>query len=191
MIRPVRTVAPATQPVTLAEAKEFARVDSSDHDSMLQSLIDSATNWLDGRTGLLGRCIINQTWRQDYTGWQTALRLPFPDVSSVTVKYFDVANVEQTVSSALYQLLEDELGAIVRFGESFTNPSLYDDRQDRVRITLIAGYGADASAVPDALKTAIKMLVTHWYDSHLAGAQTFETPFGVSAIIAPFRRRGF
>lgn len=192
MIKPVRTVEPAIQPVTLAEAKLWARIDHSEHDEMVASMLAAAIAHLDGYTGVLGRCIINQTWNQKFHDWCMDLRLPFPDVSSITsVKYFDASNVEQTVSSSLYELLEDERGCFVRMTDDFTDPSLYDDRSDPVSVTFVAGYGAAATDVPGAIKAAIKMLVSHWYDAPAAGDQQMtEIPFGVSAMIAPYRRVG-
>lgn len=192
MHRPIRTVAPAVEPVTLAEAKLWARIDHSNHDDMITSMIAAAIAHLDGYTGVLGRCIVNQTWKQKFHDWSEDLRLPFPDVSSiVSVKYFDASNVEQTVSSSLYELLEDERGSFVRMKDDFTDPSLFDDRSDPISVTFVAGYGAASSDVPEAIKTAIKMLVAHWYDSPAAGEQVMtEIPFGVTAMIAPYRRVG-
>lgn len=189
MIRPVRTVAPASEPITTAEAKAWMWVDHSHDDTLISSMVTAAIAHLDGWTGILGRCLITQIWRQDFAEWSGALRLPFPDVASVEVKYSDTTNTDQTVSSSLYQLLEDERGVLVRFGDSFASPSLYDDRQDRVRITLVTGFG-DASAVPEPIKTAIKMLVAHWYANREAvGAQNMvELPNGVHSLIAPYRR---
>lgn len=189
-LRPVLVTPPAAEPVTLSDTKEFARVDHSGHDTLIQGLITAAIAYLDGHGGILGRCMINQTWRQDYAAWSSILRLPFADISSVTVKYFDTLNAEQTVSSSHYELREDHLGAYVRFLEGFTSPSLYDDRSDRVRITLVAGYGAAADDVPETIRTAIKMLVSHWYDNNPAGEASQEIPFGVSALLAPNRRVG-
>lgn len=190
MIAPVRTVAPTELPVTLDEAKQWARIDHSDHDDMVNALISAAVGHTDGHTGVLGRCLVTQTWRQDFACWQGSLQLPFPDVASVVVKYYDASNALQTVSSSLYSLLADERGSYVWFNDDFTAPTVSDDRMDAVQVTLVAGYGA-ASAVPEAIKAAIKMLVAHWYDNVAASeANMNEIPFGVSAILAPYRRVG-
>jgi uncharacterized phiE125 gp8 family phage protein len=192
MHRPIRTVAPAVDPVTLAEAKLWARIDHSAHDEMVSSMLAGAIAHLDGYTGMLGRCIINQTWKQKFHDWSRDLRLPFPDVSTITsVKYFDATNAEQTVSSSLYELLEDERGSFVRMTGDFTDPAIYDERSDAVSVTFVAGYGAAAENVPDAIKAAIKMLVAHWYDQPAAAEQPMtEIPFGVTAMISPYRRVG-
>lgn len=194
MIRPVLVTPPSVEPVTAAEAKAHLRVDFSDDDAMISAIIGAAVAHLDGWTGLLGRCMVNQVWRQDFCYWPVSgcLRLPFPDVSNVVVKYSDTDNVEQTVSATLYDVLEDERSAFVRLKDTFTSPSLYDDRVDAVRVTFTAGYGAAGSNVPAALRSAVLLLVGHFYQHREAvtGGQRAELPLGVAALIGPYRRIG-
>src|SRR5690606_10673336 len=66
MHRPVRVTPPAIQPVTLAEAKLHLRVDHDDEDALISNLIQAATGHLDGWTGILGHCLVEQVWRQDH-----------------------------------------------------------------------------------------------------------------------------
>jgi uncharacterized phiE125 gp8 family phage protein len=189
-LRPILITPASVEPVTTAEAKAWMWVEHANDDTLIASMVTAAIAHLDGYTGILGRCIVNQTWRQDYTGWTGDLRLPFPDVSSVTVKYFDSVNAEQTVAAANYELIEDDGGALVRFITNWTGPNLYDDRSDRVRVTLVAGFGAAEVNVPTPIKSAIKALVAHWYANREAasGQAMAEVPLGVSAMIAPYRR---
>lgn len=187
MLKPVRTVAPSLVPVSVDEAKAQARVDHTDDDTLIGSLIDAAVSHLDGYAGTLGRCLINQSWRQDFCGWSTDLRLPFCDVSSVTLSYFDASNSEVTVTGSNYELLTDALGSFVRLKSAFTRPSLYD-RSDPVRVVMVAGYGAAANTVPQGIRHAILMLVSHWYENREASGDSGELPFGVTALLSPFRR---
>lgn len=101
-MKPVLTDVPALRPVSLAEAKAHLRVDFSDDDTLISALIDAATAHIDGYTGILARALVTQTWRQDFCDWpgDRVLRLPLAPVASVeSVKYFDAANVETTVSN--------------------------------------------------------------------------------------------
>jgi len=164
MLRPVRTVAPTDAPVTLAQVKANSRVTTTDDDVLILSLIGAATAHLDGRAGILGRCIVSQTWRADFSDWPRSgdIRLPFPDVSSATVRYFDADNAEQTVDSSLHELLEDSLGAFVRFRDQFDSPAVYRDRSDAIQVTFVSGFGA-VEDVPEAIKAAIKIMVGKLY----------------------------
>lgn len=162
-MKPVLVTPPAEQPVTLVEVKGEARVDFSDDDTLLESYLASAIAHLDGYSGILGRCMVTQVWRQDFRCWGQRLRLPFPDVESVVVKYFDDGGVEQTLDAADYELVEGHLGAEVIFKEAFIALPLDSDRRAPISVELTAGYGAPAE-VPADIKVAIQALTRHWYD---------------------------
>jgi hypothetical protein len=55
-------VPPAVQPVTLAQLKAHANVETSDWDGPLQIYLDAAVAWLDGYAGVLGRAMVTQSW---------------------------------------------------------------------------------------------------------------------------------
>ena len=191
---PVRTAAPAADPVSLEEAKRHLGVDFPDDDALITAQIGAAVAHLDGWAGVLGRCMVSQEWRQDFACWPVdrILRLPFPDVTAVTVSYFDSSDVEQTVASSNYELLGDHLSGGVWLRDSFSMPSLYDDRRTPVRVAFTAGYGAVA-AVPSALKAAILMHVGHLYENResvVVGVSATEVPQSYEPLIAPYRRVG-
>lgn len=191
MFRPVRISAPATALLTLEEAKLHCRdeADVSDEDALITELIQAATDHFDGWSGVLGRCLISQTWRQDFSKWGDNLRLPFPDVQSVTVKYFDADNSEQTVASSAYELLEDATGSFVQFNSTFTIPTVYSDRASPVRITFVAGYGDAAADVPQTIIRAAAWLICHWYEHREAvGVSMSDIPMTVDDMVSPYRR---
>jgi len=164
MLAPVRTAAPATTPITLAEAKAHLRVTTSDDDTIIGGLVQAATDRLDAWYGILGRALVTQTWRVDFSEFDYAdhYHLPFGPVQSVTsVAYWDVDNVDTVFSSSNYTLHHEDQGYFIRLSNSASWPSLYE-RVDAVRITFVAGYGA-AAAVPEPIKIAIKFMVAQWY----------------------------
>jgi len=193
MIPPILITPPVGLPVSLEDARRHLRLTEADDDGLVvEKLIASAVAHLDGWAGILGRCLLNQTWQQDYHNWCDPLRLPFPDVSSVVLTYFDEDAAEQTVSDNLYDVLETVVGPEIRFKDAFTSPSLDSDRQFPVRAEVVAGYGA-ADDVPAPLRTAILMLMAHWYmnrEAATADGPLHLLPMGVSALTAPYRRVG-
>jgi uncharacterized phiE125 gp8 family phage protein len=190
MYRPVLTSAPSATPVSLTEAKAALDVTYTNKDTLITSLIAAATAHVDGWTGVLGRCLVTQSWQQDFDCFAYCLRLPLVPVASIaSVKYDDPDDVEQTVSASNYQLLEDELGAYVRFPSTFSFPNLHIE-PPRVRVAYVAGYGA-ASAVPDAIKQAMLLMIRSWFDNPSAtvvGLPVQAMPMAVDALLAPFRR---
>jgi len=190
MIRPVRVSAPAETPVSLAEAKAHCRVTHSDDDAFITALIDAAVAHLDGYTGILGRCLVDQEWRQNYECWEWRFRLPFPDVSAVTVTYQDTDNSAQTVASSGLEIIEDALGAMIVFNDAFEAPALYTDAVAPIAVVFTAGFGA-ASAVPEPIKAAVRLLVGHWYENResiSAGPGLSELPMSVQSLVTPYRR---
>ena len=188
MLVPVRTAAPASNPVTLDEAKAHLRVDAADEDTLIGALIDAAVSHLDGWTGILGRCMVTQTWRQDYGNFAW-LRLPFPNVQSVTVAYTDENGDTQTLDAANYHLVNgvDRSEIILADGGSYPGTA---NIPDAVRVTMAVGYG-EAAAVPAALKAAILLHVGHLYANREAVGQSLATlPLAYEALTTPYRRVG-
>ena len=190
MYRPVLVTAPASTPVTLAEAKAALDVGYTDKDTLITALIAAATGHLDGWSGILGRCIITQTWRQDFDRFARCLRLPlFPVASITSVKYDDASDTEQTISGTNYALRCDDLGYYVEFRDTYSFAAISTVRP-AVRVTYVAGE----AAAPDAIKCAMLLLIRHWFDNPTAvvvGVIAQTMPMAVDALLAPYRRVKF
>lgn len=76
----IRVTPPTTPIATIAEAKKQARVDGDDEDDLIQTYLDAATSWVDGFDGVLGRCVMSQTWQA--SAEEVACGLAPPDVVS-------------------------------------------------------------------------------------------------------------
>jgi uncharacterized phiE125 gp8 family phage protein len=177
-------VPPAVYPVTLAEAKAQCRVDHDDEDAFIQRLIAAATGHFDARSGVLGRCLISQTWEMVLDEFPAgALELPLGPVQSVvSVEYDDPSGVAQTVAASTYTVDTTSLSA----------PTL--DNINAVRVRFVSGYGSTPAAVPDAIRHAILMLIGHWYENREAvapGSPSAPLPMAVDALVAPYRVHGF
>lgn len=188
MFTPVRTVAPAATPVSLAEAKAHLRVDHGDEDALITSLIAAATDHLDGWSGVLGRALVTQTWRQDFPSWADALRLPLAPVQSAVVAYDDENGDEQTLSSG-WSLLTDARGSYIARNAGVEWPRL-GNAPASVRVTFVAGYGA-AAAVPAPIKSAILLIVGGLYQNREDKVRGVAENQAVSALLTPYRRVSF
>lgn len=190
MLAPVLVTPPVELPVTLAEAKLHMQVDFADHDTLIDGFLRTATQYMDGWTGILGRALVTQTWRQDFPCYREASRLALKPVASISgIKYLDASNVEQTLPDTVYRVLEDTIGPYVALKPDQTWPSTYL-RADAVSVTYVAGSTVDQ--VPRPIKTAIVMLAAHYYERRETASPDAltEIPFGVNVLLAPFRRVG-
>lgn len=90
-MRLTRIIPPAETPISLAEAKDQCRILHDDDDLLVQSYLDAAVSHLDGWHGVLGRCLVTQTWRAEITRQGESIALPFPDTEIVSAEYSDAA----------------------------------------------------------------------------------------------------
>ncbi|MEQ1901865.1 MAG: head-tail connector protein [Devosia sp.] len=191
MHAPVLVTAPAETVLSVDEVKAHLRLDDTDQDSLLAILIAAATAHLDGWSGILGRCLIEQTWRQNFDEFAQCLRLPLLALAISSVKVQASDGTIATVAASNYTLQQDEVGSFVRFKDDYDYPSdLYQTKAIAVEFT--AGYGA-AAAVPANAKMAMLLLVAHWFENREAvniGNITSTLPFAVDALLAPLRRIG-
>lgn len=187
-MKPFRITPPTETPITVDQAKAHMRLDGTDEDSLVESYIGEAVDYLDGFSGVLGRCICTQTWGVPFKCWMGRLKLDLPDVQSVVVKYRDQDDAEQTVADTDYVLSHDASGAFVYFKNSFASPSLSDDHPFPITVEATAGYGA-AADVPETVKGLVRKLSAHFeYMREAASVGNVKTvPMGVEQEIAAIR----
>lgn len=172
---------PATRPVSLVEAKDHLRVLEDDYDTRISGLILAATQHLDGSTGVLGRALLEQTWRLDCERpCNRRVPLPLPPVSEVvSVKYL-VDGVEQTLAAEAYRLGRNPLGWLVALNDGYDWPTM-DCREDALRVTFTTGE----AAAPEPIRQAILLLVEHLFE----GGRAEDLPPAAAALLSPYRVR--
>jgi len=195
-LSPILITPPAAELITLDEARRQVRRDDEDDDAVITSLIAAVMSRLDGVDGILGRALIMQTWSQAFDGFPVgaALCLPLaPVIDVVSIVYRDRDNAEQTFAGANYTAHNAAKTAYVKLDYNAAWPATYD-RDDAATVQFRAGYGANAAAVPAAIKHAGLMLLAHYYENReavLVGTISAELPMGVTALLRPFIRPHF
>ncbi len=188
MYAPALVTPPVETPISRAEAKVNCSIDVeiTDWDDLIDSLVGAATSMLDGYSGILGRCIVTQTWQVLADDFSQCMRLPFPAATVADVKVRNAAGQLSTVTSTDYALRTDERGSYVRFNDDYSWPTDLAETQ-AVTIDFTAGYGA-AAAVPQAIRQGMRLLVAHWFANREAVivGSVGELPLGVKALLAPF-----
>ncbi len=201
------TVPPASEPLTLAEAKLHARIDGDADDTLVSCLIAAARQWAEGYTG---RAFLTQTWRMWRDAWPAArsegvafvtLARP-PLISVASVQLFDEADAATVwpASSYFVDTAREPGRLALRSGAGWPSVSR---AANGIMIEYAAGYGSDPELVPGPIKTAILQLVAHWYEHRgeaggmageargLAGAfNAVNVPMVIQALLDPYRVRG-
>ncbi len=186
-----RTIEPTVEPVTLDEAKAHLRlIDFTEDDVYITTLISVARRAVED---MIGRALIDTTFTQTATTWQLATGLLRGNARMIdSLKYDDVAAVEQTVDAGEYELVAFADGcAALYLRDTFTEPDLYAQAgAGRIRIEFTAGYGAAANAVPQPLTQAVLYMITHLYDNRApvgVNVNLNKMPFTVEALSNPYK----
>jgi uncharacterized phiE125 gp8 family phage protein len=202
--------APAVEPVSLTDVKDHARIDGASEDCYLEGLIVAARELVERTTG---RSLITQTWRltlDDWPGgneewwdgvregpismlngmmWVEIRKSPMLAITSVVTK--DEAGTPTTWDAGNYYLAKQPngYGRLTR-KQGQTWPVVVDRYAGAIEITFTAGYGATATAVPHAIRHAIKLAVAHWYEHRepaSACASASLMPMGLGTLLASYR----
>ncbi|MGH6866301.1 MAG: head-tail connector protein [Methyloceanibacter sp.] len=193
---PLTTITPAVaEPVSLAEAKAFAKVENTAEDDLIETLIAAATEHVQNMTGrqlevatylLTLRCFPHDC----------LIRLPrSPVVEVESVKYQNSDGILQTLVADTDYLVD--AAAEPATVEPVTALPATGEYPDSVQVQFVAGYEPTAdsppvSTVPKRARVAIMALMTHWHEHRPAGdvSQIHETPLHVSRLIAGLRVGG-
>ena len=180
--------APTVESLTLTEAKAHLRVDTADDDTYITTLIVVARRYLDGYSGVLGRCLVNSTWDLvlDTFPSDGIIDIPLlPLVSVASINYIDGDGASQLLATSVYDV--DTGKGLVRLAYDQSWPatrSVYN----AVTVQFVAGYGV-AADVPETLKQAMLLLIGHFYENRetVSAIKSSVVPMSVNALIAPYK----
>ena len=156
-----QSVAPAAEVLSTAEAKSHLKVTSSDEDTLIDSYVAAARVWCETFTG---RQFVTATWElvlDRFPGDE--ILIPWAPLQSVSsIAYTDANGDAQTVATSVYTVDTKSVPGQVYLAYGQSWPSTQAIR-NAVTVTFVAGYGA-ASAVPENIRTAVRLLVGHYYE---------------------------
>lgn len=175
---------PAIEPLTLAEAKDHLRVDSTDEDSLIEPLITAARIYAETFTR---RAFITRTYDLFLDGFpaETEICLPRPPLQSVTyLKYTDLGGNLVTISSGDY--IVDTASQPGRLSLQYLKfwPT-YQQIANSVRLRFVAGYGNAAADLPRSLQQAMLLIIGHWYENRetVAPGALAEVPMAAQSLL--------
>lgn len=183
--------APNSEPVTRDEAKSHLRVDGTDEDALIDTLIVAARRYVEEQNRW---ALVTQTWDAFYDRFPkkdtAALVIPRPPLQSVTdVFYTDEDGTKNTLSSSEYNVDTDQWPGRVLLKRDNTWPDDELDTSNPVRVRFTAGYG-DPEDVPKTIYQALLLLIGTMYEHRettVTGTIVREMPFAAKALIEPYR----
>jgi uncharacterized phiE125 gp8 family phage protein len=170
-----------TDLISLADMKQFLRVDSSDEDITITAIIDAAAQSIQDYTG---RHFKTTTFVFNLDSFHF-IEFPYQVTSVSSVTYLDRNGDTQTLATNKYFSDTGRQPGRINF---INFPDLVEDKFNRVQIK--GGVNAIGNMYPP-LVHAIKMLAAHYYENRRAvvvgATSAIEIPLGVKAIINPYR----
>ena len=158
---PLALAPPAMEPVTLAEARQFLRLDQTEEDDLLATLITAARLMIEAAAG---RCLIEQRWRILRDRWpgDGTIRLPLSPVMRIeAARVYDLLGAAQPVAETALALDTGIDPPRIRIAGDV--PEIGRSRA-AIEIDLVAGYGATSAAVPAPLRQAVLRLAARWFE---------------------------
>jgi uncharacterized phiE125 gp8 family phage protein len=176
---------PGAEPITLAEAKQFLRVEHDDDDDVIAALIAGARIHIEANTR---RALVTQTWRLTRDVWPDCAFLavlPVPLVSLDAARVYRSDGTTLAIDTDAFAL--DTVAAPARLIFARGALPAPERAASGVEIDITCGYG-NAEDVPEPLRQAVRLLVAHWYENRgLIGGEVAILPQTVAALIAPYR----
>ncbi len=196
---PILISGPAIEPVSLAEAREWLRVESTAEDDLIAALVTSARLIVESATR---RMLMTQTWRLSWDRWPGVVAthdgfLPRPEILEIpfapfqrvsAINVFDASGVAQTIPPAAYTVDSSPERARIIFSGDPPQPGR---PVGGIAVDVVLGYGDQPANIPEPLRLAIRMLAARWFENRgdvESDAAADRLPAPVGALVAPFRR---
>jgi uncharacterized phiE125 gp8 family phage protein len=177
----VLTTPPATEPVTLDEAKAHLKIDTTDDDTLIGTLICAARSKAEWTTG---RAFVTQGWTLALDRWPCdgVFEIPFAPLQNVaSVTAYALDDTATVLDPATYQV--DTVSARLTL-KANASPPVNLRALNAVQIAFTAGYGDGESDVPALIREAILQIVA---DMYVNRGDANEIPPTAMALLAPYR----
>ena len=165
---------PNVEPVTLNEAKEYARIDGIAEDQVITALIKMARLHCESYTG---KSIVPKTVTITSFTYPYQFQMPYgPLTNELNITKCVTIDQNGVETPLTYQVVAGLFPKIQILG----GPQSY-----KFRLVYTAGF----AVVPEDIKLAIKMMVNTLYERRedFSDLQAIESPLGVKALLMPYK----
>jgi uncharacterized phiE125 gp8 family phage protein len=204
---PTLVTGPLAEPLTLAQAKNHLRVETSftEDDGLISDLVAVSREQVERHTR---RALYRQKWRLTLDRFPAIIRLPVPPLMAVeAIKYIDANGAEQTLDASGYEVDLPAGYVFPAFGSVWPTTRC---QPSAVNVLYWCGYtdgiedpnappedpksqpsaGDPLKKIPRVALQAMRLLIGHWYENReevIAGPGHSQLPMGVAALLSPLR----
>ena len=202
------TTGASIDPLTYAEIRDYLRLDEGVDETLLITLVKMATQYVEKCTG---RALINRTitlfidgidevdvalYEGTRVGPDLSIRkryieLPTTPVSSVSsISSFGDDDTESTYASTKYYVdtVREPARVYLRDGEAWPTSLRV---ANGLKIVYVAGYGANRSDIPEAIRLGILNIIAFNYEHRGDFEGVLRQPAMVQSLLQPYRKLSF
>lgn len=183
---------PATEPITLLEARSHLHVDETADDALIATLIAAARNMVEVQTGT---ALLSQQWRYAGAAFPTRNGTievgKFPLLSVQSINYVATTGATQLLAANQYVVDTDHALGRISPANGVTWPAT-QAQSNAVQVAFTAGY-ATPGAIPPTLLAALMLILGDLYanrEGAIVGTSVAINPT-VEALLDPWRRPVF
>ena len=180
---------PAQEPVSLLEAKDFMRLDGSEDDVLVSTLITAARIHIETT---LGKILITQNWSYFLDKWPQSKTtyLPIDPIQTIEeVRFHDAQGSYEVIPVEDYST--DIISNHPRIRFHGAKPVNATSHFNQLEIRFVAGFGDEPADVPSDLKQALHMLAAHWFEQRdpiAFGGNFTEVPHTIQALLNNYKK---
>ena len=145
------------EPVTLAEAKAWLKIDHTEDDTTLSGLISASIKTVESylKNPIITKTILYKASFPKYDDFgEEYLHLPYTPTAINSVKIYDTANTANTLTTS------SNFGKKVLLGAYTVSPR----NNQAYHVEFTSGIAPDAANTPQDIKMAIKELVSYYFE---------------------------
>lgn len=177
----LKRLTPAATPLLDLDAIKAYVHATDDDDDLIASLIEAATDFIEGPNGI-GSVLISSQWRQSFDDLNLSIALnPIQSVDQITV-LTDTGSVDLDLD--LIHVAADQTPAKIVI---LADKPVAKRVPGAVSVTFTAGYGDTPSMVPADLRHAALWLVANWYENRGDDASKSVIPPTVDRVLNKYR----
>lgn len=182
------TIPADSEPISVEEAKLHLRVDDDSDDSLIESLIITARDWIEQicNAALLTQTIVLQLDEWPVDDEFEMPRYPLRTVTSISYVDEDGTSHSMDTSNLIIDTRSKPGRLILKADADWPSETL--QRKAGITVTYTAGFGS-AADVPAIVVHAMKLLIGHWYENREltvvgSGVNVTQLPFSVQNLLS-------
>lgn len=180
-------VSSAASPVVLADMKTYLKISSASDDTLIQSLIDVATEYGEIYTG---RSFRAQTWQLLLDEFDYRIKLRRSPVDAIVSVKYSLANVMTTIAAATYYLKTLQQFSEILVSDGYDWPTDIDNIEQGIEVNFTtAAYDKAAERIQEAIKLHVAYLYANRGDcddaakaASASGASMLYDTFRISRV---------